>query len=426
MRLSRSLFLLLFLAFLCSCTAVSDTSSASAASSGGNREGGVAPKAANSASRQEIRALWVTRWEFHTPEDLRKIMRNAAWMGCNRVLLQVRGEGTCFFKSSVEPWAWELTGDNPSTTGRDPGWDPLKVAIQEAHAVGIQLHAYMNVLPSWNSRQLPPRTVNHPINTHRDWFMVSESGRVMTPPVEDCYPFLNPALPDVRTHLVRVFGEVARNYPGLDGIHLDYIRYPGDVGAYSYDKTSLAEFRTYSKGRSPKEAPEEWTRWRSSRINLLLAEIGREVHTAHPGLELSAAVLGHYPSAYGENAQNWLAWPDAGLIDSLVTMSYQYDETKYRNMLTFPLLEHHPRQGRLVIGVFPEEGWRKAGKYTLKTLGRQIELARQMGADGVALFSYGTFFSQHAPNEWATYLHNNCFNTPVIPKRSSSGTSKSR
>ncbi|HBF33577.1 TPA: hypothetical protein DDW35_03330 [Candidatus Sumerlaeota bacterium] len=406
---SRPLLLLLLILLLTGCALVSDTSQDTASAAAPNGK--------------EIRAIWVTRWDFHTPEDIRKIMRNAASIGCNRVFLQVRGEGTCFFKSRVEPWAWELTGDDPSTTGRDPGWDPLKTAIQEAHAAGIELHAYMNVLPSWNSRKMPPRNIDHPINTHRDWFMVGESGRPMTPPVEDCYPFLNPALPEVRAHLVRVFGDVARNYPGLDGIHLDYIRYPGDVGMYSYDRTSLVEFRAYSNGRSPKDAPAEWTRWRSSRINLLLAEIGREVRTAQPKLEFSAAVLGDYPSAYEENAQNWLAWLDVGLIDTIVTMSYQYDETKYRNMIEFPLAEHHPKKGQLVIGVFPQEAWRKSGKYTFKTLSRQIDLARQMGADGIALFSYAIFFPHHEPNEWAAYVRNNCFNKPVAsPKQSVSQT----
>ncbi len=78
------------------------------------------------------RFLWVTRWDYRTAEDIEQICYNAASARFTDLLFQVRGEGTVFFRSPYEPWAWELSGKGPeSGVGIDPGWDPLQVAVRE-------------------------------------------------------------------------------------------------------------------------------------------------------------------------------------------------------------------------------------------------------------------------------------------------------
>ena len=80
----------------------------------------------------EVRSIWVTRMDYRTPGDVKSIIGNVASLGFNVVFFQVRGNGTVFYKSELEPWAWELTGETPETTGKDPGWDPLALAIAVA------------------------------------------------------------------------------------------------------------------------------------------------------------------------------------------------------------------------------------------------------------------------------------------------------
>ena len=107
------------------------------------------------ASAEELvegRAIWVTRFDYKSPEDVEKIIKNCKDYNFNQVLLQVRGNGTVYYKSEIEPWAYELTSDSPVTTGKDPGWDPLKNACELAHKLGLQLHVYMNVFPAWRSQ----------------------------------------------------------------------------------------------------------------------------------------------------------------------------------------------------------------------------------------------------------------------------------
>jgi len=91
------------------------------------------------APKPEVRATWVTRWDYKKPEDIEKIVKNVRDYHFNLLLFQVRGNATAFYPSKIEPWAWELTGGDPSTLGKDPGWNPLAVACSEAHARGVEL-----------------------------------------------------------------------------------------------------------------------------------------------------------------------------------------------------------------------------------------------------------------------------------------------
>ena len=93
----------------------------------------------------EVRAVWVTRFAYNSVTDVKGIIDRAAAAGFNVVYFQIRGNGDAYYKSALSPWAKKLTG----TLGKDPGWDPLQTAIDEAHAKGIQLHAYWNVFAGW-------------------------------------------------------------------------------------------------------------------------------------------------------------------------------------------------------------------------------------------------------------------------------------
>jgi uncharacterized lipoprotein YddW (UPF0748 family) len=361
------------------------------------------------AEKIEVRAIWVTRWDFRSAEDIAQIMENVLWMGCNVVYFQVRGEASCFFRSNVEPWAWELTPGGVDSLGQDPGWDPLSTALREAHARGLQLHAYLNVLPAWQQKVEPPKLAGHVLTEHSDWIMVDKKGRTMDPSKEGFYAFLNPAIPEARAHLANLFKHLARQYPTLDGVHLDYIRYPGEIGDYSYDKRTLDLFSSYTGGMTPESSPDYWNRWRAMNINLTLAEIGRAMRAENPRLELSAAVIADCETAIKLKHQYWLNWPALGLVDTLTPMAYFYDNKRYRMKLEQSLVSQRPHGGSVVVGLWPAEKWREKNGYTFDTLDEQVQIAREFEADGIALFAYSVFFPQHKPNDWARHVKSKLF-----------------
>jgi uncharacterized lipoprotein YddW (UPF0748 family) len=130
---------------------------------------------------KEIRAIWITRGEYRTASDVRRIVENCAKMKFNVLLFQVRGNGTVFYRSKIEPWAYELTSSAPTTTGKDPGWDPLALAVAEAHRRGMELDAWVNAFPAWRSQQYPPRESKQLWWAHPDWFMCDAAGERMLP-----------------------------------------------------------------------------------------------------------------------------------------------------------------------------------------------------------------------------------------------------
>ncbi len=235
-------------------------------------------------SNPEARALWFTRYQYSNEQTIRETIQKARQANLNMILFQVRGQADAYYFSSYEPWAERLGGNYP-------GFDPLAVAIDEAHRNGIELHAYVNVFPIWSHPDgKPPDSPIHIYNTHPDWIMVNSSGVPMDPSASG-YAFGSPGIPEYIDHLFNVFMEVVEKYD-IDGLHLDYIRYPSDN--YSYDSTSIAHFKQETGLSSPYADPFRWTQWRRDQVSNFVYKVYEGVMARKPWGKVSAAVWGNY------------------------------------------------------------------------------------------------------------------------------------
>ena len=329
--------------------------------------------------------MWVTRFDFRTQDDVRAVIRNCADLGIDRVMFQVRGNATVFFPSPHEPWAEQLDW-------KSPGFDPLALAIQEAHARGMQLHAWTNVVPGWWG-PTPPSSREHLWNSRPNWFWFDQHGKRQALS-EKFYVSLNPALPAVREHIVKVLADLVKRYD-VDGLHLDYIRFPNEPPAvpagtdidYPRDRESLALFASETGG-DPDRHPELWDQWRTSRITLLLQEIRAAVKSAKPKLPLSAAV-GPEPTRALEHFQDVEAWLAHGLLDAVYPMNYTSDAAAFEQRLAAWKERARKHPVELVMGVMIASGDREARL-------AQIRSARErVGA--VCLFAYSALFD--SPND---------------------------
>jgi len=321
----------------------------------------------------ETRALWVTRWDYRTPADIARIMENAAAAHFNTILFQVRGDGTVFYRSKIELWSAELRNG-------DPGWDPLQVAIDQAHARRLKLHAWINVYPGWMGNKAP-RIGNQLYNTHPDWFMVDRFGKRQA--LNTQYVWLSPTHPEVTPYLLGICAELYTAY-AIDGLHLDYIRYPAP--AYSYDPASLEAYR-HETGGIPGRDETAWSQWRREAISRFIARLHAAMQIHNPALVLSAAVLGNYPTGrrvYLQDSHEWLA---RGIIDAIFPMIYTRDDTLFRRQLLEHRYNDHNRH------VYP-------GIYlgSARHLAAQLRIAREAGCRGMALFSYELLFPNHLPD----------------------------
>jgi uncharacterized lipoprotein YddW (UPF0748 family) len=278
----------------------------------------VAP-ARRSWPRTGVRAIWITRFDYRTPQDVRRIVGDCADAGFDTLLFQVRGNATAFYRSSFEPRAGELDG-------ADPEWDPLQEACDLAHARGLELHAWANVVTAWWGLE-PPRDPAQVCNARPEWLWYDQQGQVQ-PLVERFYLSLNPCLPEVRAYLAAVLAEIAARYL-LDGLHLDYLRFPNEppvipAGSgldYPRDARTLALYREAS-GKHPDEDPAAWDAWRTGCVTELLREIRASAKAARPGLVLSAAVGPSAEAARAHHFQDTRGWLAEGLLDAVFPMNY--------------------------------------------------------------------------------------------------------
>ena len=172
---------------------------------------------------REFRAAWVTSvYNLDWPSrpglakevqqsELRTLLDGAVKLGLNAVLLQIRPGGDALYASPLEPWSAVLTG----TSGKHPGYDPLALAVAEAHQRGLELHAWFNPFRAKTGKSAAAAghwTVKHP-----DWLRG-----------ESPHLFMDPGVPGVQSHVLAVMRDVLTRYD-VDGIHIDDYFYPYPV-----------------------------------------------------------------------------------------------------------------------------------------------------------------------------------------------------
>lgn len=355
---------------------------------------------------EQTRALWVTRTTLATPESIKQMVAAADGGGFNTVLVQVRGRGDAYYAGSVEPRAPELASK--------PSFDPLATVIELAHASGIKVHAWVAVNLVSSSVSLPASR-DHVVYRAPEWLMVPRDlaaemkkidlrspaylgrlarwTRAQSARVEGLYT--SPLHPSAQDHTAAVIGEIAAKY-AVDGIHLDYVRFPNDD--FDYSPTAMEAFKKAIQGdltdagrreATAREAldpaaypnlfPERWNDFRRSRLTALVIKIRSAVKAGRPAAVLSAAVVPDAQDAFDARLQDWRGWIDQSLLDVIVPMAYTADAD---------IFEQQIAAARSYAGSRPV--WAGIGAYQLsstQTLSR-IAAARKLGAAGISLFSY--------------------------------------
>ncbi|MBN1480446.1 hypothetical protein EH223_20525 [candidate division KSB1 bacterium] len=309
---------------------------------------------------QQTRALWVTRWDYQSLQDIEKIMQFSDETGFNTILFQVRGNGTVTYQSDVE-----LQSEN----FRSFGWDPLQKAIDSAHAHDLQLHAWVNLLPGWSGEDVPLHTEQLYLQ-RPDWFMVDIYGRPQE--LQRGYLFLSPTHPQVSRYLQELCAELYNKYD-IDGIHFDYIRFP--ASSYSYDPTSVALFEK-SYGAKPHERPMAWRLWRQNSISSFLETVYHDIKFAKPRVIVSAAVVSDIDRANDTYFQDSCGWLGRGLLDAVYPMLYSHIDQVFQQELEEYIMNSHGRH------IYPGIHVTKDG------LASKLNIVKNLDVPGVALFSY--------------------------------------
>ena len=304
--------------------------------------------------KYEVRAVWLTTlggldWPKsyahdgmgiqRQQEDLCRILDQLQAINVNTVLFQTRVRATTVYPSELEPWEGSLSG----VPGKTPGWDPLQFVIDECHRRGMELHAWLVVIPigKWN-------TIG--CKTIRKWYpsLVKRIG-------EEGY--MNPEAYGTADYIANICEEITLRYD-IDGIHLDYIRYP----------------ETW-KGRKYHE-----------NITRIVRSVNQRVKRYKPWVKMSCSPIGKYSNlsryrsngwdAYNRVAQDAQGWLREGLMDQLYPMMY----FSGNNFYPFAIDWLEQSYGRtIVVGLGTYMLHPSERNWPLSEVKRQLNVTRELG-----------------------------------------------
>jgi uncharacterized protein (TIGR03437 family) len=276
-------------------------------------------------SAQRYRAFWADAFHagYKTPAQADQLIADLVAARANAVFVEVRRRGDSYYLHSLEPPA-----EDPEFA---PGFDALAYLVDRANARGIEVHAWFPV-SNVADPSAPPRDPRHVWNRHGPrtggadmWMTVSSGGRISG-------TSLDPGHPDALRYLAAVILEPARHY-NLDGLHLDYIRYPEDAD-YGWNPTAIARFqRLANRTGNPDPRDPAWADFRRKQITDLVRQIYLRAYAIRPSVKISAALItwGSGPrsdqayrvrDAYSRVFQDWRVMLEEGILDLGIPMNY--------------------------------------------------------------------------------------------------------
>lgn len=187
--------------------------------------------------------------------------------GLNAIILQVRPTADTFWRSDLEPWSHWLTG----TQGTDPGYDPLGFAVEQAHARGLELHAWFNPFRVDMNEAGTNLSPEHPARKHPEW-VLPYGGKL----------YYNPGLPEVRRFSESVILEAVSRYD-IDAVHFDDYFYPYPVAGKVFD--DAAAYAQYGNGLSLAD-------WRRANIDDLIVSLGTGIKKLKPWVQFGISPFG--------------------------------------------------------------------------------------------------------------------------------------
>lgn len=297
---------------------------ASASSGGSAPQPGPAREPRLGPRQQEMRGTWIasvhnTDWPSRADlspaqaqAELRAFFDDAASWNLNAVFLQVRPTADAFWPSPHEPWSQWLTGEQ----GRDPGWDPLGFAVEEAHERGLELHAWFNPYRIALHGDLSRLVPDHPARQNPDWVVHYGGGM-----------YYNPGIPEVRRFTQDAMMHAAENY-AVDGVHWDDYFYPYPVGGEEFDDS--AAYEEYGGEFADRGD------WRRNNVDLLVQEMYERIKDEQPHLAFGISPFGVWRNrstdplgsdtaslqAYDELYADTRGWVEKGWMDYVLPQLY--------------------------------------------------------------------------------------------------------
>ncbi len=326
-----------------------------------------------SAVSAEVRAVWAPVWDIDTPEKIDELVKDSYRSNFNQIIAEVRYRGDAMYIPN------RTNDDFPNPEPicyliEKSGFDPLQYLIEQAQKHNIEVHAWFTVyvVTPHEETNMRPGNVYY---EHPEWITVNNHGRKMRM-TEHEGAFLDPGIPEVQDYLTNVILDVAMNYQ-IDGIHLDYIRYP--EFKLGYNPLAMQQYELETKVTTETA----WLYWRQRQVSRLVSRVYAEVKSIDPRIAVTASVKPDIRSARSEHGQNWMEWIENQTIDYVYLMAYTPSDSDLEQQLDN--LAVYDQNDRIVCGL---RAWIDRGSYSVKRICSKIKSVRDRHFAGVGLFYY--------------------------------------
>jgi len=335
--------------------------------------------------QKERFGLWVVRYAVTTKADIDKVLTTAIELNITDIFFQVRALGHTYYNSQWEKKADNIKGD----------FDPLDYAIKQSGSFGIRIHAWVNMFYVWAGDRFPSDK-NHIVNRRSDFILRNGGFPDYNSLKNEGHEgfFLDPKVADVQDDLLEILKELAMNYD-LDGIHLDYYRYPSL--AYSFTPASRTLYmleniydpwqvyqssQTYTEYRGYEVFLYADRTYRNSLAGVLsgyLERISKIVKSIQPDLKVSVAVKPDPVEAKHRYFQDWLNWIQRDVCDFVVLMNYRTDWLEFKAVLK-QLTDQNLKE-KIMIGI-------STYNQNVEAVLKRLEAVRKGNFSGFSIFSY--------------------------------------
>lgn len=192
--------------------------------------------------------------------------------GLNAVILQVRAAGDALYPSAIEPWMRSFTG----VQGGDPGWDPLRFAIDQAHERGLELHAWFNPFRAGNASDTARLAQTH-LGRRRPDLLRRYCSQL----------WFDPGVEDTQDQVISVINDVMARYD-IDAVHLDDYFYPYPESGCSTEFPDSAAFARYQQQGGAMNRGD----WRRDNVNRFVERLYSTVRQKSPHIRVGISPFG--------------------------------------------------------------------------------------------------------------------------------------
>ena len=378
----------------------------------GNTLGSVAVNAAAASDAQteqttvntdEYKAFWFSYYDY-TAYRAKYKKRNATTfkkyftqavkkgksLGMNCIIVHVRPFGDAMYKSKYFPWSKCISGKQ----GKNPGYDPLKIMTQVAHANGMKIEAWINpyrvASGSTNYKKLSTK------NPARKWHNKKKTSRNVLAYKGSLY--YNPAKAQVRNLIVNGVKEIVENYD-VDGIHMDDYFYPAFSSSNVNSAFDAKEYRasTMAKGK------QNIVSFRREQVNMLVKAIHSAVKSIDPSVTFGISPAGNIDNltsrySYYVDINKWLNSSDyVDYICPQIYWGFKHPYAKFDRVTNRWMNAAKSKKVKVYIGIAVYRAGHNIGagsaerrewRSDANILKKQVQYARKKGCDGFAFFDY--------------------------------------